>query len=139
MNKSIGAFLLNIAVAAYLFATGILGLTGRRFLDNNEIRQAVDSLFNGDIVGVLTVVLSILAIAAGAFILMKFFGIEIPVTELLLVVLAVVWVIFIIMMDVVRPLNNSRGTNFLGWLTSISMHLMVLGAILLATERFGGK
>ena len=138
MNKSIGAFLLNIAVAAYLFATGILGLTGRRFLDNNEIRQAVSSLFKGDIVGILTVVISILAIAAGAFILMKFFGIEIPVTELLLVILAVVWVIFIIMIDVVHPLN-SKGGNFLGWLTSISMHLMVLGAILLATERFGGK
>ena len=137
MNKSIGMVLLNFAVAIYLLATGILGLTGRKFFPDGEIRRAVTALFKGDIAEILIVILAILAIAAGAFILMKFFGIVIPVTELLLVVLAIVWVVFIIMIDVVYPLNG-KGSNFVDWLRNLGAHLMALGGIMLATERFGG-
>ena len=138
MNRSIGLFLLNIAVAIYLLATGILGLTGRKYFPDAEIRRAVTALFKGDLAEILIVVLSILAIAAGVFILMKFFGIVIPITELLLVVLAIVWVVFIIMIDIVHPLNQSRGVNFVDWLRTLGSHLMVLAGIAMATERFGG-
>ena len=137
MNKSIGLVLLNFAVAIYLLATGILGLTGRKFFPDGEIRRAVTALFKGNFAEILIVILAILAIAAGAFILIKFFGIDIPITELLLIILAVVWVIFIIMIDIVFPLSG-KGTNFLDWLRSFGSHLMVLGGIMLATERFGG-
>ena len=136
MNKSIGGFLLNIAVALYLLATGILGISGRKFFPDGEIRKAVTSIFRGDFAEILIVVLAVIAIAAGVFILIKFFGIDIPLTELLLVILAIVWVIFIIIIDVIYPLNNK--TNFVDWMRSIGSHLMVLGAIALATERFGG-
>ena len=138
MNKSIGLFILNIAVAIYLLATGILGLTGRKYFPDAEIRRAVTSLFKGDFAEILIVILSVLAIAAGAFILLKFFGISIPITELLLVILAIVWVVFIIMIDIVYPLNHSRGYNFVEWLRVLGAHLMVLAGIALATERFGG-
>jgi len=137
MNKSIGLIVLNISVALYLLATGILGLTGRKYFPDAEIRRAVTSLFKGDIAEILIVILAILAIAAGAFILLKFFGIDIPVAEMLLVILAIVWIVFIIMIDVVYPLNH-KGSNFVDWLRSFGSHLMVLGGILLATERFGG-
>ena len=138
MNKSIGGILLNFAVAIYLLATGILGLTGRKFFPDGEIRRAVTSLFKGDFAEILIVILGIFAIAAGAFILIKFLGVSIPMTELLLIVLAIVWVVFIIMIDVVYPLNHQRNANFVDWLRSIGSHLMVLGGIMLATERFGG-
>jgi len=138
MNKSIGGVLLNIAVAVYLLATGILGLTGRKFFPDGEIRKAVTSLFKGDLAETLIVILGILAIAAGAFILMKFFGIVIPVTELVLIVLAVVWIVFIVMIDVVTPLNSKRDVNFVEWMRNFGAHLMVLAAIILSTERFGG-
>ena len=137
MNRSIGLVLLNFAVAIYLLATGILGLTGRKFFPNGEIRRAVTALFSGNLAEMLILILAILAIAAGAFILLKFFGISIPVTELLLIILAIVWLVFIIMIDIVYPLNG-RGTNFLDWLRGLGSHIMVLGGILLATERFGG-
>jgi len=137
MNKSIGGILLNFAVAIYLLATGILGLTGRKFFPDGEIRRAVTSLFKGDFAEIVIVVIAVLAIAAGAFILIKFFGIDIPITELLLVILAIVWIVFVIMIDVVYPVNH-KGTNFVDWLRSLGAHLMVLAGILLATERFGG-
>ena len=137
MNKSMGGILLNFAVAIYLLATGILGLTGRKFFPDGEIRKAVTSLFKGDLAELLIIVIAILAIAAGAFILIKFFGIDIPLMELLLVILAIVWIVFIIMIDIVFPLNH-KGTNFVDWLRSLGSHLMVLAGIALATERFGG-
>ena len=138
MNRSIGLFVLNFAVAIYLLATGILGLTGRKFFPDGEIRRAVTSLFKGDFAEILIVILAILAIAAGVFILMRFFGISIPITELLLIILAIVWVIFIIMIDIVYPINHSRGFNFVEWLRIFGAHLMALAGIMLATERFGG-
>ena len=137
MNKSIGSTILNFAVAIYLLATGILGVTGRKYFPDGEIRRAVTSLFKGDLAEMLIIILAVLAIAAGVFILLKFFGIDIPITELLLVILAIVWVVFIIMIDVVHPLNR-KGGNFVDWLRSLGAHLMALGGILLATERFGG-
>jgi len=143
MNKSIGGYLLNFAVAIYLLATGILGLAEKNLFKSffrdggGEIRRAVTALFKGDVAEILIIVLAVLAIAAGAFILLKFFGIEIPMTELVLLILAIVWVVFIILIDVIYPLDN-KGTNFVDWLRSLGSHLMVLGGIALATERFGG-
>jgi hypothetical protein len=137
MNKSIGLVILNFAVAIYLFATGILGLVGGKH--GSEIHSAVNALFRGGLANALIVVLAILAIAAGIFILLRFFGIAaIPATELLLIILAITWVVFIIMIDIVLPLN-SKGGNFVLWLRSIGAHLMALAGILLATERFGGR
>jgi len=132
MNKGIGFLLLNFSVAIYLFATGILGIT--RFSDG-EIRRAVSSIFRGNFAEILIVILSILAIAAGAFILIKFFGISIAITELLLIVLAITWVVFILMIDIVYPLGHK--TNFVEWLRSFGSHVMVLAGIILATARFG--
>ena len=138
MDKSIGGILLNFAVAIYLLATGILGLTGRKYFPNGEIRRAVTSLFKGNFAETLIIVLAILAIAAGAFILLKFFGISIPITELLLIILAIVWVVFILMIDIVYPINH-KGNNFVDWMRNFASHLMVLAGITLATERFGGR
>jgi len=137
MSRGVGFMLLNFSVAIYLFATGILGLTGRKFFADGEIRRAVTSLFKGDFAEILIVILAVLAIAAGAFILLKFFGVSIPITELLLIILAITWVVFILMIDIVYPLNH-KGTNFVDWLRGFGSHLMALAGIILATERFGG-
>ena len=136
MNKSIGLILLNFAVAIYLFATGILGLTGRKFFPDAEIRRAVNALFNGDFAEIIIVILSVVAIAAGVFILLKFFGISIAITELLLVILAIAWLVFIILIDVVYPIGHKG--DFVEWLRGLGAHLMVLGGIALAKEGFGG-
>ena len=137
--KSIGLIFLNFAVAIYLLATGILGLTGRKYFPDGEIRRAVTALFKGDFADALIVILAILAIAAGGFILLKFFRIPIPATEVLLVILAIVWLVFIVMIDIVYPLNSKRDVNFVDWMRSFGSHLMALSGIMLATERFGGR
>jgi hypothetical protein len=138
MNKSIGGIILNVAVAAYLLATGILGISGRKFFPDGEIRKAVTAMFKGDAAEIVIVIISVLAIAAGAFIVIKFIGIQIPFGELALVVLALVWVVFIILMDFVQPFGGNKKVNMVEWLRTFGTHLMVLGGISLSTERFGG-
>jgi fatty acid desaturase len=133
MNKSIGLVILNVSTALYLIATGILGFSG--LSKDSEIRQAANAIFSGNVAEVCTVILSVCAVAAGAFILLRFFGAGIGITELLLVILMIVWITFIILIDIL-PLINGKD-NFVDFLRSIGSHLMVLGGMALATKHFG--
>ena len=143
MKKNIGLIILNFAAAIYLFAVGITGFSEKKVgnisENNNEIRQAVNALFKGDGADIIIVVFSILAVAAGVFIILKFFNIKIPKSELILVVLAIFWIAFIVLIDIIQPLDSSKKVNFITWLSGFGVHLMALGAIALATDRFGGK
>jgi len=136
MNRGIGFILLNSSVAIYLFATGILGIT--KSGDGGEIRAAVNSLFGrGEFANILVIILAVMAIAAGVFIILKFFGTSIEIIEVLLIVLGVTWVIFIVLIDIAAPLNAQVKPPFVYWLRQIGSHVMVLSGILLSTERFG--
>ncbi|MDR2597719.1 MAG: hypothetical protein LBC76_10435 [Treponema sp.] len=132
-SSSIGLVLLNLSVAVYLFATGIMGITGSK---GGEILIAVNSIFSGDFARILMIIISVLAIAAGVFILIRFFGISISITEILLIILAITWLIFILMIDIVYPINN-KGIDFIAWLRSFGSHVMVLAGIILGTRKFG--
>jgi len=134
MDRGIGSILLNCSVAVYLIATGILGITRNV---RSEIQIAVTSIFQGDFANILIYGLAVIAIAAGVFILIKFFGVSIGMTETLLLILAVTWVVFVIFVDIIPALNQKKKINF-EWLLYLGSHVMVLSGILLSTERFGG-
>jgi len=135
--KSKGFMLLNLAVAIYLFATGIMGITDKA--DGGEIGIAVNSMnFEGDFAKILIVILSVLAIAAGIFILIKLFGISISNIETLLLVLSITWLVFIVMIDIVPLLSKKVDFNLI-WLKVFGSHAMVLAGIALGTEKFGIK
>jgi hypothetical protein len=128
---SIGMVLLNFAVAIYLFATGIIDLTGSR-LSGGEIRQGVNAIFSGDFANIIVIILAILAIVAGLFVLLKVFGVAIPNIDLILVILAIAWLVIIILFDFIHSLFKP---DFLPWLRTFGAHLMGLGGILLATGK----
>jgi len=133
MNK-LGLFLLNIAVSLYLFANGILGLTNSRKCQFNTM---VSIIFprGGDFNKVLIIVLSVCAIVAGVFLLTTLFRNNLAVTDLILLIFIVLWVIFIVIVDIIRPLSNK--VEPLEYLTVLSAHFMVLGALISSTRRFG--
>jgi len=137
MNR-IGCLLLNVSVALYLIANGILGITKERtiFSDRGgEFGKMVSTIFGrGDFSDVLTVILSVCAVAAGIFILLAFFKIEVPITDLILLVFICIWVIFIVIVDIINPLQNK--VKFLEYLLQLAPHLMVLGALIISTKRF---
>jgi len=137
MNK-LGYFILNIAVALYLFANGILGLNSGRFQNKGEFHTMVKAIFsNGNLVSALTIILSVCAIVAGVFLLLSVFKNDIALTEIILLVFIILWVIFIVIMDIINPLSSKGKTDFLVYLVQLSAHLMVLGALISSTRRFG--
>jgi hypothetical protein len=129
MNR-IGFFVLNIAVALYLFANGILGFSG-----GGSFASISGQIFRGDFANIVTIILSVIAIAGGLFLLLALFKIDIPITDLILFIFVIVWIVFIVIVDIINPLG-ARNVKFLPYLVQLSSHLMVLGALITATKRF---
>ena len=133
MNRSIGGFILYIATALYLLTAGLFGIVGR----GGEFYKMVATILGGGgLTTFIAIVFSLAAIAAGVLLILQLFGMEFGIIEIILVSFAVLWIIFIIVVDV---LGLFRGPgNFLGWLSGLALHLMVLGAIASGTRMFGG-
>ena len=140
MNKGIGFFLMNIAIACYLFCAGILGFNNKWY-QSSEIRRAVVNLLGrGEFTNVVVVILSVLAIIAGVCIILRLFNIDLPLpVEPILIILAIIWVVLILIMDIIPGFQKFGKGNFISWLLPFSVHLMVLAGISLSTERFGGR
>ena len=135
MRGSIGILLINISVALYLAATGIMGFQG-----GGNIQVAVRAVFSrGDFSNILVIILSIVALAAGVLIIVRLFNANIPIIDLLLLIVAAVWIVLIIMINFVEPINSRGNTNIVQWLVSFSSNLIVLGGIALSTNKFGAK
>ena len=144
MNR-IGVIVTNVAVALYLFASGILGFNnggvGINFTNfTNPFRSILtDILGRGDFTNVLIIVLSICAIVAGVLLLLALFKIEVPITDLIMVIFICIWLVIIVLADIIHPLNKNHKFEFLTYLLQLSAHLMVLGALVTSTKRFGGR
>jgi hypothetical protein len=91
---------------------------------------------NSELVNILAIVISVSALAAGVFMLLALFKIDVPITDLILLVFIVMWIIFIIIVDIIYPLSNRRNVDILRYLRDLAAHLMVLGAFLSSTKRF---
>jgi hypothetical protein len=142
MNR-LGLFLLNIAVSLYLFANGILGINNSsKWVNKGEFYNMVSTIFGrGDFTNVLTIILSVCAIVAGVFLLLTLFRNNLAVTDLILLVFIVLWVIFIVIVDIIRPMSGNsvfgKTEQPLEYLRQLAAHLMVLGALISSTRRFG--
>jgi len=137
--KNIGVFLLNIAAALYLFANGIVGISREKVLGisfgGGEFGKMVQTIFGrGDFSDVLTIILSVCAIAAGVFLLLTLFSVKIPITDLILLIFVCLWVAFIVIVDIISPLKD--GIKILDYLLQITPHVMVLGTLVIANKRF---
>ena len=134
MNRSIGAFILQLSVALYLFATGILG-----FRQVGEIRTAALAIFKpGGLTDIIVILIAVCAVAAGVLLILELFKIEFNITEVLLIILIVVWAVFILLIDIIHPISN-RMPDFVDYLRGLGSHLMVLGGMICATKRFGSR
>ncbi|MDR0731156.1 MAG: hypothetical protein LBF63_05760 [Treponema sp.] len=150
MKRSFGAYITHIAVALYLLADGILGLTektlwqrirlavGTRNSMGNEIMDTLTQVFGtGDLTKTLVVLFSVLAIIGGVFLLLDLLGIKTAIVDIIILVFLVVWLVFIVLSDVVYAFKDTRNFEFLPWLRVLAAHLVVLGALTSASHKFG--
>ena len=127
----LGNILLNIAVALYLFANGILGLTNK----SGEFGTMVRTIFNssGNFSDILIIVLSVIAIGAGIFLLLELFNISVKITDLIIFIFVIVWAVFIVIVDIINPLKS--GIDFLPYLVQLASHLLVLGTLITFSKK----
>jgi hypothetical protein len=146
MNKvrvglGLGNLILNISVALYLFANGVLGITTKSskvFERKDEFGRMLQTIFGkGDLTDVIIIALSVCAIAAGVFLLLALFKVEIKITDLILFIFVIVWVAFIVIADIIAPMQSKSKLDFLPYLVQLSAHLMVLGGLISSTKRLG--
>jgi len=124
----IGSLLLNIAVALYLFANGILG-----FDKKGEFEKITGEIFKGEFANVVCLVLSIIAFIAGILLILQLFKIAIPRIDLLMLIIIIVWAVFIVIVDIINPIGKGFG-NFFDYLAKLAPHLMILGALITARQ-----
>jgi hypothetical protein len=142
MNRlGLGNLILNISVALYLFANGVLGISKQNFLGQRggEFGKMIQTIFqkgNREFIDTLVIILSVCAIAAGIFLLLALFRVEIKITDLILFIFVIVWAVFIVIVDIIYPLGR-RNVEFLPYLVQLSAHLMALGALISSTKRLG--
>ncbi|MDR0656886.1 MAG: hypothetical protein LBG22_11275 [Treponema sp.] len=130
MNRSIGSFLWQIAVALYLFANGVLGIQ-----KGGDFKIIYGTLFSGDLLTALTVITGIIALLAGILVLLELFNVEIGFLDTLVLVVAIVWLVYVVI-EIFGWISGKYKQNFLHVLQLLAVHLMVLGSLLVASKKF---
>ncbi|MDR1972842.1 MAG: hypothetical protein LBQ46_13085 [Treponema sp.] len=148
MRRGLGAYIIHVAVALYLLADGVLGLAERSVWQRvrlaagrttgNEIVDTLTQVFGtGDLTRTLIILFSVLAIGGGLFLLLELFGLKIRAVGVIILIFLLVWLVFIVLSDLVNAFQNTRNFQFLPWIRVLASHLVVLGALVTASRRFG--
>jgi hypothetical protein len=133
--RRLGFFLLNIAVSLYLFVNGILGFANRTESEFSTLVRTMRFPWGRDFDIALVIVLSICAIVAGVLLLVSVFRNDVLAINIILFIFIVLWVAFIVIVDIIHPLSIK--VDPLKYLLQLSAHLMILGALFTSTKHFG--
>ncbi|MCL2764793.1 MAG: hypothetical protein FWD40_05880 [Treponema sp.] len=124
----LGVVIWKVAVALYLMATGVLGLS--KAGDLNAILGAIN-LSNS----IVVVIAGVIALIAGIFLLLELFNIKIAILDTLIFIIAIIWAIFIVLLLIQWIVSGFAGI----WTTlqMLGTYVMVLASLLIASKRFG--
>jgi len=119
-----GNFIWKISVALYLLSNGVLGL------DRKGDYVKIFDVFKAN-TDAFVVIAAVISIIAGVFVILEMLKISIPIVDLLILIIAVIWAIF----AVLRIVSWFDGFGWAG-LAQISIYLMVLGSLVIASKKF---
>jgi len=124
LKDGIGIFLWKLAVALYLIANGVLGLSGSG--DYQTILTGTMRLPS-----VIATIVAVLSIIAGVFVLLEMLGISMPdIVNKAVLCIAIIWAIYIIIGLI--SWFTGKGGNLWEMLQRLGVHTMVLGSLLIA-------
>ncbi len=134
MKRTAGLVTLQIALAFFLIVAGILGLMRSSGGELGEVVAFLNSLFKSSVITtVIIITIAIAELIAGVFLIVEFFSGEIRLTNIILIIFMILWIVNIILID---ALGAAKGNIFkntatvLNYLSQLSRHLMILGAII---------
>lgn len=141
MKRGIGLITLQVAVALFLLVSGVTGLLHTSAGDLAPVIGFLNDLFkNASIVTIMIIVLSICEIIAGFFLLTELFTTDLRITDMILFIFIILWIANIVLVDFIGPIGSGsifRNTgSLLAYLSTLSSHLMVLGALIMVTKKF---
>jgi len=123
----IGVFIWKIAVALYLLATGVLGVSKK-----GDLAGIITDMF-GRNVEWLIIIAGVVALIAGVLLLLELFNVKVAILDLLLLVVAIIWIVFAIFMFI--KWIGSREIWFT--LQELGKYVMVSASLLIASKKFG--
>lgn len=141
MKRGLGLIILQIAVALFLFVSGVTGLLSSSAGDLSAVVGFLNNLLkNPSIVNLVMIILSVCEIIAGFFLIAELFTTDLRITDMILIVFIVLWIANIILVDFVGPIGEGslfkNTNNILRYLSTLSSHLMVLGALIMVARKF---
>ncbi len=141
MKRGIGLIILQVAMALFLLVSGVNGLLDTSAGDLAVVISFLNEFFkNASVVTITIIVLSICEIIAGFFLLTELFTTDLRVTDMILFIFIILWIINIVLVDFIGPIGDGsifrNVQSVLHYLSTLSSHLMVLGALILVTKKF---
>ncbi|UTY24698.1 hypothetical protein [Treponema denticola] len=139
MKRTVGLIVLQIALAFFLIVAGILGLIRSNAGELGQAVALLDAVFKSRIITTIIVIsLAVAELIAGVFLIVEFFSGEIRLTNIILIIFMILWIINIVLIDIIGPINgNVFGSTMsvLNYLSLFSRHLMILGAIIAVKDK----
>ncbi|MCL2265486.1 MAG: hypothetical protein FWC22_05525 [Treponema sp.] len=133
MKDGIGIFLWKLSVALYLIANGVLGLSKWSGGDFMTIFNRLG--FKGDLLNILVLAASVVALVAGIAILLEMFNIKLSFLDTLIFIIAIIWAAYVIV-NIITWVTGGFD-NFWYELQRLAVHIMVLASLLIASKRLG--
>ncbi|AGT43471.1 hypothetical protein [Treponema pedis] len=139
MKRTVGLVTLQVALAFFLIVAGILGLMRSSGGDLGEVVALLNGLFKSSTITMIIIItIAITELIAGVFLIVEFFSGEIKLTNIILIIFMILWIINIILIDILGAVNGNifRNTaSVLNYLSQLSRHLMILGAIIAVKDK----
>ena len=139
MKRTVGLIVLQIALAFFLIVAGILGLIRSNAGELGQAVALLDAVFKSrTITTIIVISLAVAELIAGVFLIVEFFSGEIRLTNIILIIFMILWIINIVLIDIIGPINgNVFGSTMsvLNYLSLFSRHLMILGAIIAVKDK----
>ncbi len=125
---SFGKVILQVALGLFFFVGGVWALSG----GGDDASRAIKIAFSGDIEKILTIVFGVIEILSGVFLILELFLSTTlkKLRKVLLLIIAIVWIAAIVLIDFFGGNSLFHTQNFLSWLYQFSIHLAVLGGVI---------
>ncbi|HKL85808.1 MAG TPA: hypothetical protein VJ861_05715 [Treponemataceae bacterium] len=141
MKRGFGLIILQIAVALFLLVSGITGLLNSSAGDLAPVVSFFNDLLKSkSAITIVIMILSIVEIIAGFFLLTELFTTDLRITDIILLIFIILWIVNIVLVDFIGPIGEGsifkNVNSVLHYLSTLSSHLMVLGALILVTRKF---
>jgi len=132
MKDGLGIFLWKISVALYLIANGVLGLLRTTGGDFDIIFRRFG--FGGDTLNLFIIIAGVIALVAGAALLLEMLNIKIPMLNTLIFIIALIWVVYVIVGIISWIMGGFN--DIWNTLQRLAVHIMVLASLMIASKKF---